>query len=183
MDVSRANCSHTASPRPCDAAELTNNTGKTLDGGPITVYEAGAYAGEALVETLPMGDKRLISYGVDLATRVSTAFDTAQAVVRELHFRRGILTAKKREVAENDAALRRADEEAASLNQDQGRLRNNMESLNRVSGQQEQVQQYARQLAATEARLAALRGTQNDLRKKKAAFEGELTSLLERLEF
>ncbi len=51
---------------PRDAAELTNNTGKTLDGGPITVYDAGSYAGEALVETLPMGDKRLISYGVDL---------------------------------------------------------------------------------------------------------------------
>jgi hypothetical protein len=41
---------------PRDAAELNNNTGKTLDGGPITVYDAGSYAGEALVETMPMGD-------------------------------------------------------------------------------------------------------------------------------
>ena len=77
---------------PRDAAELTNNTGKTLDGGPITVYDAGTYAGEALVETLPMSDKRLISYGVDLGTRVTTAFDSSQAVVREIHFQRGILT-------------------------------------------------------------------------------------------
>src|SRR4029077_3249940 len=30
---------------PMNAAELTNTTGKTLDGGPITVYDAGAYAG------------------------------------------------------------------------------------------------------------------------------------------
>ncbi len=71
---------------PRDAAELTNNTGKTLDGGPITVYDSGSYAGEALVETLPMNDKRLISYGVDLGTRVTTAFDSSQAVVREIHF-------------------------------------------------------------------------------------------------
>ncbi|MEI9813790.1 MAG: hypothetical protein WDO18_14595 [Acidobacteriota bacterium] len=54
---------------PMNAAELTNSTGKTLDGGPITVYDSNAYAGEALVETLKTGDKRLISYGVDLGTR------------------------------------------------------------------------------------------------------------------
>jgi hypothetical protein len=79
---------------PRDAAELTNNTGKTLDGGPITVYDGGSYAGEALVETLPMSDKRLISYGVDLGTRVTTAFDSSQAVVREIHFKRGVLTTR-----------------------------------------------------------------------------------------
>ncbi len=32
----------------------------------------GAYAGEALVETLKAGDKRLISYGIDLGTRMTT---------------------------------------------------------------------------------------------------------------
>ena len=57
---------------PQDAAEITNSTGKTLDGGPITVYDAGTYAGEALVETVKAGDKRLISYGVDLGTRITT---------------------------------------------------------------------------------------------------------------
>ncbi len=69
-----------------DAAEITNSTGKTLDGGPITVYDAGSYAGEALVETLKAGDKRLISYGVDLGTRVTTAFDSTRDTVREIHF-------------------------------------------------------------------------------------------------
>ncbi len=273
---------------PRDAAELTNNTGKTLDGGPITVYDSGSYAGEALVETLPMGDKRLISYGVDLGTRVTTAFNSSQAVVREIHFQRGILTArsameetktytiknvdakaktlviehaqrpgytlmerkpsettpnayrfevklaaagteafpvreehvydqslsvsnltpdvlavyvqnktlnevarrqldqiaqKKREIAANDVALRQSEADATSLTQDQSRLRSNMESLNRVSGQQDQVQQYARQLAAAETKLAALRDTQSDLRKKKAALDSELNSLMERIEF
>lgn len=273
---------------PRDAAELTNNTGKTLDGGPITVYDAGTYAGEALVETLPMSDKRLISYGVDLGTRVTTAFDSSQAVVREIHFQRGILTThsalqetktytiknvdakaktlviehnqrpgytlmerkpsettpsayrfevklaasgtetfpvheervydqsvsvtnltpdvlavyvqnkslnetarrqldqiaqKKREVAANDAAIRQAEADVTSLTQDQNRLRSNIESLNRVSGQQDQVQAYARQLAAAETKLAALRDTQSDLRKKKAVLDGELNSLMERIAF
>ncbi|MBI2820425.1 MAG: hypothetical protein HYX73_10635, partial [Acidobacteria bacterium] len=49
---------------PLNSVEITNSTGKTLDGGPITVYDANAYAGEALVETQKKGDKRLVSYGV-----------------------------------------------------------------------------------------------------------------------
>ena len=273
---------------PRDAAELTNNTGKTLDGGPITVYDDGTYAGEALVETLPMSDKRLISYGVDLGTRVTTAYNSSNAMVREIHFQHGILTTrsamqetktytvknvdakaktlviehaqrpgytllerkpsettpsayrfevklaasgtetfpvreehvydqtlavsnltpdvlavyvqnkalnegarrqldqiaqKKAEIAANDAALRQAEADVTGLTQDQSRLRSNIESLNRVSGQQDQVQQYARQLAAAETKLAALRDTQSDLRKKKTALEGQLNSLVERIEF
>src|SRR5207302_11399180 len=56
---------------PMSAAELTNSTGKTLDGGPITVFDAASYGGEALITTLKTGDKRLISYAVDLGTRVT----------------------------------------------------------------------------------------------------------------
>ncbi len=79
---------------PLHSMELTNSSGKTLDGGPITVYEAGAYAGEALMETLKDGDERLISYGVDLGTRITTAFDSKAEVVREVHLRRGVLTTR-----------------------------------------------------------------------------------------
>ncbi len=100
---------------PRDAAELTNNTGKTLDGGPITVYDAGTYAGEALVETLPMSDKRLISYGVDLGTRVTTAFDSSQAVVREIHFQRGILTARSAMQETKTYTIKNVDAKAKTL--------------------------------------------------------------------
>jgi hypothetical protein len=79
---------------PQNAAEVTNSTGKTLDGGPITVYDAGSYEGEALVETVKAGDKRLISYGVDLGTRITTKFDSSKNVVREIHCNRGNLTSK-----------------------------------------------------------------------------------------
>ena len=81
------------SQHPTNAAELTNDTNKTLDGGPITVFDAGTYAGEALMETTKAGDKRLISYGVDLGTRITTAFDSEQTEISEVHLRRGMLTA------------------------------------------------------------------------------------------
>jgi hypothetical protein len=83
-----------SSPHPLNAAELTNSTGKTLDGGPVTVYDGGAYAGEALFETLKAGDKRLVSYGIDIGTRVTTRLDSAAGVVQEASFRRGVLTTR-----------------------------------------------------------------------------------------
>ena len=273
---------------PMDAAEIINTTGKTLDGGPITVYDAGAYAGEALMETVKAGDKRLISYGVDLGTRVTTAFDSSREAAREIHFRRGVLTTrsameevktytmnnvdakaktviiehaqrpgykllnqqqsertanayrfevklaphttesfavreervydetvsvssltpdalatwtqnkslseagrrqleqiaqKKREIATNDAALKQAETDLNELVQDQGRLRSNIQSLNNVSGQQDLVQQYARQLSTNETKLAGLRDSLGGLRRKKTALESEQNALLEKADF
>ena len=93
-----------------------------------------------------------------------------------------IVTAK-RSIADNDAAINRATQEFTDLTRDQERLRQNLESLNRVSGQQEQVQQYARQLATQETRLASLRDRQAELRKNKAALESELNALIEKMDF
>ncbi len=95
-----------------NAAELTNDTGKTLDGGPVTVYEASAYAGEALMETLKASDKRLISYAVDLGTRITTQFDSTSNMVREIHFRRGILTARQAAQETRTYTIRNVDQKA-----------------------------------------------------------------------
>lgn len=103
------------SEHPVNAAELTNSTGKTLDGGPITVYDGGAYGGEALMETLKASDKRLISYAVDLGTRVTTAFDSKAAVVRELHASRGILTTRSAVEETRTYTARNLDPKAKTL--------------------------------------------------------------------
>jgi hypothetical protein len=265
---------------PTNAAELTNTSGKTLDGGPITVYDGGAYGGEALMETLKTGDKRLISYAVDLGTRITSAFDSKQAVVRELHANRGVLTTKmaadetrtytirnvdqhplrsnyallnqkpsekapsayrfeiqlaadatqefpvseervfdqtyavtsltpdailsyvqnralsdagraqlqrvaaqKSQIAENDRALAGTRTQIADLTSDEERIRQNIQSLNAVSGQQQQVQNYARQIDAHEQQLAALRDTQAEQQKKKSALEADLAKLVDALTF
>lgn len=81
-----------SSAHPRAAAEITNSTGKTLDGGPITVYQGGSYAGEALIETLKAGDKRLVSYALDLGTRITTNFESGSQTVRKVTANRGILT-------------------------------------------------------------------------------------------
>ena len=276
------------SEHPTNAAELTNATGKTLDGGPITVFDGGAYGGEALMETLKTGDKRLISYAVDLGTRITTQFDSKADVVREIHFRRGILTARtaavetktytirnvdqksktliiehpvrpgfhllerkpsettasayrfeitlapgaiekfpvteervydntisianatpdvlmtyvrnkalsdtarkqieqiaslKSQIAAVDGDSRRTDSDITNLVRDQDRVRQNIVSLNQVSGQQQQVQSYAKQLADQESKLAAMRDHTAELQRKRAALEAELNSTIEKMEF
>jgi chromosome segregation ATPase len=89
----------------------------------------------------------------------------------------------KRQIAAADNALKTMQTQIDELVRDQGRIRENIASLNRVSGQQEQVQKYSRELAAQEAQLASLRDQQSELRKKKAALESELGAMIEKLEF
>ena len=279
-----------SSQHPTNAAALTNTSGKTLDGGPITVYDGGAYGGEALMETLKAGDKRLISYAVDLGTRITDAFNSKAAVIREIHAMRGVITTKsameetrtytirnvdqkaktlilehplrggytllgakpaektagayrfeiqlaagatqefpvteervfdqsyqvgnmtpdflltyvqnrnltlsdagrrqlqriadeKSQIAENDRALSDAQNQVLDLTRDEDRIRQNINSLNNVSSQQQLVQNYAKQLDAHEQQLAQLRDHQADLQKKKTALQSDLDKLIEALAF
>jgi hypothetical protein len=107
--------SDTSRSNPLNAAELTNDTGQTLDGGPITVFDAGAYAGEALVETIKAKDKRFISYGVDLGTRISTSQDSRTDLVRSLHAKNGVITTTNAVVSKKTYAVHNVDPRAKTL--------------------------------------------------------------------
>ncbi|WP_321473203.1 DUF4139 domain-containing protein [uncultured Paludibaculum sp.] len=100
---------------PRNAAEITNSTGKTLDGGPITVYQAGGYSGEALMETLKAGEKRLISYSVDQGTRVTTNFDTTSDVIRSFKANRGIIITNSAVVTTTTYTIDNADAKEKTL--------------------------------------------------------------------
>jgi hypothetical protein len=56
---------------PMSAVYLHNTTGLTLEGGPLTVVESDTYAGEALMGRIKPGEKRFVTYAVDLGCRVS----------------------------------------------------------------------------------------------------------------
>jgi hypothetical protein len=273
---------------PFNAAELTNSSGKTLDGGPITVFDSGAYAGEALVETVKAGDKRLINYAVDLGTRITTNLDSKAEIVREIHAVRGMITARysaqetktytirnvdakaktliiehpvrpqynllsakpaettarayrfevklapdstqkfpveeervysnqfmissmtpdrilvfienkslsdagrralqqvadaKKQIGAFDAQSKDIDGHISNLVRDQDRMRQNITSLNQVSGQQQLVQGYAAKLAEQESQIAKLRDQQSDVQQKRNAAQAGLDNLLEKIEF
>src|SRR5215211_2866676 len=50
---------------PLNGARVRNTTGKHLLQGPVTVLDAGSYAGDAKIDDVPPGQERLLSYGVD----------------------------------------------------------------------------------------------------------------------
>ncbi len=273
---------------PVNAAEVTNTSGKTLDGGPITVYDAGAYAGEALVETFKAGDKRLIGYAVDYGTRVTTSFDSGRQNVLEIHASNGVLEIKsslldtktyevknvdakaktliveqaaqsqyqtispkpaertanayrfelqvpanggqtlkveqervtsesvavsgatpdyllsvvsgkklseagrsqleaiialKRKVAAAQAALEASKSAMDELTQDQTRLRENIDSLNKVSGQEDKVRQYSTRLNENEVKLAQMRDQRNELKQKVSDGNAQVTAAVGKLQF
>ena len=272
---------------PLNAVELSNATNNTLDGGAITVFDGGAYAGEALFETIKTGDKRLISYAVDLGARITTAFDSSSKMLRDFTARRGLVTFRqslkevrtytihnvdqkektviierparqgydvvepkpsektadayryevkvaagatakfpiteervltetlaltnltydqlfvyienkdlneasraklrpimdlKRQMADIDRETGRLEQQIQERSQDQDRLRRNISSLNSVSGQNQQVQQYAQQLAAQEVEMARMRDRQAELRRQRDDLQVKLNELIETLE-
>ncbi len=89
----------------------------------------------------------------------------------------------KRQVAEADAGIRDADTSMNERAKDQERIRQNLQSLNNVSGQQELVQRYARDLAGAEGEIAKLRDRLGELRKKKMGLEAEVNGAIEGMGF
>jgi septal ring factor EnvC (AmiA/AmiB activator) len=90
---------------------------------------------------------------------------------------------RKRVITAMDSDLRQAETDTAEITKDQDRIRQNLGSLNRVAGQEDQVNRYARQLATQESQLATLRDKISELRRKKAVAEAELNRLIAAMEF
>src|SRR5690606_11267092 len=56
---------------PLNGLRIKNTTDLHLMQGPVTVFDGGAYAGDARIEDLQPGTERLISYAMDLDTEVA----------------------------------------------------------------------------------------------------------------
>jgi hypothetical protein len=77
--------------RPLRSLWLTNASGSTLDGGSFSVLDAGAFAGEGLVEAMKPGERRLLSYAVDLGVQVEPRNGDEQRTVSRISIARGVL--------------------------------------------------------------------------------------------
>jgi hypothetical protein len=103
------------SQHPLNAVEITNDSGKTLDGGAVTVLDAGAYAGEALFETIKDDDKRLISYAVDLGMRITTAYGSSSKLLSDFTLRRGIMALRYARKDVRTFTVRNVDQKAKTV--------------------------------------------------------------------
>ncbi len=98
---------------PVSGVEMTNTTGAALSAGPITVFDRGAYAGEAVLRYLVDGGERLLSFSLDRRTEVDRRVDAMPDRITTVRIDRGIMvvtTLLRREsryrIASRDAARR-----------------------------------------------------------------------------
>ena len=96
-------------PRPLRAIWLTNDTGLTLDGGSLSLVEGGAFAGEGLLDSIQPKEKRLISYAVDLAGRVTVSRDGGSRRVSRIRIARGAFVQVVQERGTSTYTLRNED--------------------------------------------------------------------------
>jgi hypothetical protein len=89
----------------------------------------------------------------------------------------------KQRIADWNSALALARSQENDLNADQNRWRQNIMSLNRVPGQQEQVARYSSQLAASDAELNRLRTNIRDLQQKIDTASNEMRGQIATLDF
>jgi hypothetical protein len=71
---------------------LTNSSGLTLDAGSFNVLEGGSFAGEGLLDPVKPGERRLVSYAVDLGLHVEAKRRSDRQRVSSLRLARGVLT-------------------------------------------------------------------------------------------
>ncbi|HEY8504042.1 MAG TPA: hypothetical protein VIL46_05630, partial [Gemmataceae bacterium] len=76
---------------PMRCVEFENSTGLTLEGGPVTVLDAGSYVGEAMLDTMKPGEQRLVPYAVELGVRVLDNIDSHTERVQRVVIRKGHL--------------------------------------------------------------------------------------------
>ena len=88
----------------------------------------------------------------------------------------------KQNIIEIQAAIAADRERSAEITADQSRLRQNIDSLNRVKGQEEQVRKYSSQLDSNETELAKLRDGLDERIQHKATLDQTLRAAINKLQ-
>jgi hypothetical protein len=94
---------------PLNGLRLKNTTDLHLMQGPITVFDGGAYAGDAKIEDLQPGTERLMSYALDLDVEVAPESKTEPENLRTVSIVKGVLhtqhdqTRRQKYVVKNSA--------------------------------------------------------------------------------
>src|SRR5581483_1305252 len=100
---------------PLRCVSMTNTTGLTLEGGPVTVLEGGSYVGEAMLDTLKPDEQRLIPFAVELGVFVLDNIESHSDHVHHVLIRNGHLEATYGEVRQTTYTLRNKGDESHIL--------------------------------------------------------------------
>lgn len=84
---------------PLNGVRLRNTTGKHLLQGPVTVLDAGSYAGDARIDNVPPGQERLLSYGIDLDVVMNSTNNVPASSVTAATINKGMLILSRKMVS------------------------------------------------------------------------------------
>ena len=107
--------SNTSSSRPLRSVWVTNATGLTLDGGSFSVIDGQAFAGEGLMDPLKPGEKRLLSYAVDLGVQMDAKGENVPVRVAKVQIARGLVIQTTEERQKRTYTARNDDTEPRVL--------------------------------------------------------------------
>lgn len=82
---------------PMRGVELKNSSGLQLMPGPISVFDGAAYAGDAQIGHVSLGDKRLLAYAVDLDV-AALAEDGFTATIQKVRIVNGLIEQTTKQV-------------------------------------------------------------------------------------
>jgi hypothetical protein len=99
-------------PTPLRALWIANTSNLTLDRGSFTIIENGSFGGEGLLDAIHPAEKRLLSYAVDQAVRVTTEDAMSANRVTSITAAKGVLVMHSMETAEITYVVRNAAPEA-----------------------------------------------------------------------
>jgi hypothetical protein len=100
---------------PLSGVRLSNSTKLDLMQGPITVYAAGAYAGDARIEDLPAGSSRLLTYAVALDVEVAPRMEPKPDEIVSVKIAKGTLIASRRLARRKVFEIKNSGAEAVRL--------------------------------------------------------------------
>ncbi|MCX5664253.1 MAG: hypothetical protein NTY97_06080 [Planctomycetota bacterium] len=88
--------------------ELTNSTGLQLIPGPVAVFDAFTYAGDAQVGYMTLNDKRLLAYAVDLSVSAAVQDDSTNTM-RSIRIVDGFIEETRKQVQRTSFAFNNKD--------------------------------------------------------------------------
>ncbi|MBM3498322.1 MAG: hypothetical protein FJX74_06585 [Armatimonadetes bacterium] len=100
---------------PYNGVKLKNTTGLHLMAGPITVFDGGIYAGDALIEDVAPGDERLLTYAVDLDVEVEQQEKWTGTEILSVKVSRGVMIVTRKNRRETQFTARSASAEKKAL--------------------------------------------------------------------
>ncbi|MGE0407356.1 MAG: hypothetical protein AB7O65_13755, partial [Candidatus Korobacteraceae bacterium] len=104
-----------SSKRPLRALWIRNTSALTLDSGSFNVVEAGAFAGEGVLDTIKPTERRFLSYAADAGVRVDAQRNSPPGLVSRVRVFRGVMSLTRERHESNTYVVHNADTSARQV--------------------------------------------------------------------